>query len=103
MWDLAAAVASQLVEVDPETAGWWISLAYALNDSVEKAEAILLRTQAIDPKLALIVLEREESRRPALGFHKIFYKRPSKRAHIGQLAERNASGHLLMTVSAVEC
>ena len=42
---MAAAVASHLVKVDPETAGWWISLAYALRrtESVEKAEAILLR------------------------------------------------------------
>jgi hypothetical protein len=28
---MAAAVASQLAKVDPETAGWWISLAYALK------------------------------------------------------------------------
>ena len=46
-WDMAAAVASHLVKVDPQTAGWWISLAYALRrtESVEKAEAILLRAQ----------------------------------------------------------
>jgi lipopolysaccharide biosynthesis regulator YciM len=25
-WDMAAAVASHLVKVDPETAGWWSSL-----------------------------------------------------------------------------
>ena len=55
-WDMAAAVASHLVEVDPETAGWWISLAYALRraESVEKAEAILLRAQAIHPQVAMI-------------------------------------------------
>ena len=55
-WDTAAAVASHLVKVDPETAGWWISLAYALRrtESVEKAEAILLRAQAIHPKVAMI-------------------------------------------------
>ena len=37
-WDMAAAVASHLVKVDPGTAGWWISLAYALRrtESVEK-------------------------------------------------------------------
>jgi hypothetical protein len=29
-WDMAAAVASHLVKLDPQTAGWWISLA---NDS----------------------------------------------------------------------
>jgi lipopolysaccharide biosynthesis regulator YciM len=27
-WDIAAAVASHLVKVEPEKAGWWISLAY---------------------------------------------------------------------------
>jgi Flp pilus assembly protein TadD len=55
-WDMAAAVASHLVKVDPGTAGWWISLACALrrSESVEKAEIILLRAQAIHPKNALI-------------------------------------------------
>ena len=53
-WDMAAAVASHLVKVEPENAGWWISLAYAVRrtESVEKAEAILLRAQAIHPKVA---------------------------------------------------
>ena len=48
-WDMAAAVASHLVKVDPQTAGWWISLAYAVRraESVEEAEIILLRAQAI--------------------------------------------------------
>jgi Flp pilus assembly protein TadD len=55
-WDMAAAVASHLVKVEPQTAGWWISLAYAVrrSESVEKAEAILLRAQAIHPKVAMI-------------------------------------------------
>ena len=55
-WDMAAAVASHLVKVDPETAGWWISLAYAVrrSESVEKAEAILVRAQAMHPKVAMI-------------------------------------------------
>ena len=30
-WDMAAAVASHLVKVDPQTAGWWISLEYAVG------------------------------------------------------------------------
>jgi Flp pilus assembly protein TadD len=57
-WDMAAAVASHLVKVDPETAGWWISLAYAVRrtESVENAEAILLRAQAKHPKVAMIAL-----------------------------------------------
>ena len=55
-WDMAAAVASHLVKVEPENAGWWINLAYAVRriESVEKAEAILLRAQAIHPKVAMI-------------------------------------------------
>jgi Flp pilus assembly protein TadD len=54
--DMVAAVASHLVKVDPQTPGWWISLAYAVRrtESVEKAEAILLRAQAIRPKVAMI-------------------------------------------------
>jgi lipopolysaccharide biosynthesis regulator YciM len=37
-WDMAAAVARHLVKLDPETAGWWISLAYAVRrtERVEK-------------------------------------------------------------------
>ena len=55
-WDMVAAVASHLVKVDPQTAGWWISLAYALRctESIEKAEDILLRAQAAPPKVAMI-------------------------------------------------
>jgi Flp pilus assembly protein TadD len=55
-WDMAAAVASHLVKVEPENEAWWISLAYAVRrtESVEKAEAILLREQAIHPKVAMI-------------------------------------------------
>ena len=51
-----AAVTSHLVKADPGTASWWISLAYAVRrtESVEKAEAILLRAQAIHPKVAMI-------------------------------------------------
>jgi Flp pilus assembly protein TadD len=55
-WDMAAAVASHLVKVEPQNAAWWISLAYAVRraESVEKAEAILLRAQAIHPRVAMI-------------------------------------------------
>ena len=55
-WDMAAAVASHLVKVEPENAGWWISLAYSVRriEGIEKAEAILLRAQAIHPKVAMI-------------------------------------------------
>ena len=55
-WDMAAAVASHLVKVDPGNAGWWISLAYAIrrSEGVEKAEAILLRAQTLHPKVAMI-------------------------------------------------
>jgi Flp pilus assembly protein TadD len=55
-WDMAAAVASHLVKVDPETAGWWINLAYSVRriEGIEKAEAILLRSQTIRPQVAMI-------------------------------------------------
>ena len=55
-WDRAAAVAGHLVKVDPENEAWWINLAYSVrrSESVEKAEAILLRAQAIHPKVAMI-------------------------------------------------
>ena len=55
-WDMAAAVASHLVKVDPGTAGWWISLAYAVRriEGIEKAEAILLRARKMHPQVAMI-------------------------------------------------
>ena len=55
-WEMAAAVASHLVKVEPQNATWWINLAYALRrtESVEKAEAIMLRAEAIHPKVAMI-------------------------------------------------
>jgi len=50
-WDMAVAVASHLVKVQPENAGWWINLAYSVRraESIEKAESILPRAQAIHP------------------------------------------------------
>jgi Flp pilus assembly protein TadD len=56
-WDMAAAVASYLVKVEPENETWWINLAYSVrrSESIEEAEAILLRAQAIHPKVAMIV------------------------------------------------
>jgi len=55
-WDMAAAVASHLVKVEPENEAWWINLAYSVRriEGVEKAEAILLRAQSMHPKLAII-------------------------------------------------
>ena len=55
-WDMAAAVASHLVKVDPENEAWWINLAYSVrrSEGIEQAEAILLRAQAIHPKIAII-------------------------------------------------
>ena len=53
---MAATVASHLVKVEPENETWWINLAYSVrrSEGVEKAEAILLRAQAIHPKVAMI-------------------------------------------------
>lgn len=55
-WDMAAAIASHLVKVEPENETWWINLAYSVRqiEGVEKAEAILLRAQALHPKVAMI-------------------------------------------------
>ena len=55
-WDVAAAIASHLVKVEPENEAGWINLAYSVGriGGVEKAEAILLRAQAIHPKVAMI-------------------------------------------------
>ena len=66
---MAAAVASHLVKVDPETAGWYISLAYAVRraEGVEKAEAILLRAQTIHPKVAMIAFNLAYQARSHVG------------------------------------
>jgi len=55
-WDMAAAVASHFVRVEPENVGWWINLAYSTRraEGVEKAEAILLRGCEVHPKDAII-------------------------------------------------
>ncbi len=51
-WDMAAAVASHLVKVEPENEAWWINLAYSVrrSEGIEQAEAILLRARAIHPR-----------------------------------------------------
>jgi hypothetical protein len=53
---MAAVVASHLVKVEPEEAGWWINLAYATRrcESIEKAETILLRARELHHNNALI-------------------------------------------------
>ena len=55
-WDMAAAVASHLVKVEPENEAWWIKLAYSVrrSEGIEQAEAILLRARVIHPKVAMI-------------------------------------------------
>jgi Flp pilus assembly protein TadD len=57
-WDMAAAVASHLVKVEPENASWWNSLAYAVRrvEGVEKAEAILLRDLSSKTRTGLLFL-----------------------------------------------
>ena len=56
-WDSAAAVASHLVKVEPQNEAWWINLAYSVrrSEGIEQADAMLLRAQAIHPKVAMIV------------------------------------------------
>jgi Flp pilus assembly protein TadD len=55
-WDIAAAVASHLVKVEPENEAWWVNLAYSVrrSEGIEQAEATLLRARAIHPKVAMI-------------------------------------------------
>jgi Flp pilus assembly protein TadD len=55
-WDMAAAVASHLVKVEPEEAGRWVNLAYVRRrtESVERAEAILIRGRDLHHDNALI-------------------------------------------------
>jgi Flp pilus assembly protein TadD len=76
-WDMAAAVASHLVKVEPENEAWWINLAYSVrrSEGIEQAEAILLRAQAMHPKAAMIAfnlacyaqqLDRMPTERPTL-------------------------------------
>ena len=52
-WDMAAAVASHPVKVEPQNEAWWINLANSLrrSEGIKQAEAILLRAQAIHPRL----------------------------------------------------
>jgi tetratricopeptide (TPR) repeat protein len=54
-WDMAAAVASHLVKMEPEEAGWWINLAYATRrrETIEEAETILLRARELDHRKEL--------------------------------------------------
>jgi Flp pilus assembly protein TadD len=55
-WDMATAVARHLVKVEPQNEVGWINLAYSVRRSqgIQQAEAILLRAQAIHPKVAVI-------------------------------------------------
>jgi Flp pilus assembly protein TadD len=53
---MAAAVAGHLVKIEPENANWWINLAYATRrcESVEEAQAILLRARELHHENAMI-------------------------------------------------
>ena len=58
-WDMAAAVASHLVKVEPENEAWWINLSYSVrrSEGIEQAEAILSRARVIHPKVAIIAFD----------------------------------------------
>jgi Flp pilus assembly protein TadD len=55
-WDMAAAVAGHLVKAEAQNATWWIQLAYSVRrtESIEQAEAILLRARKLHPKEPII-------------------------------------------------
>jgi Flp pilus assembly protein TadD len=57
-WDMAAAIASHLVKVEPENAVWWTQLAYAVrrSETIEKAEAILLEAREIHLRNVVILV-----------------------------------------------
>jgi Flp pilus assembly protein TadD len=57
-WRMAAAVADQLVKVMPENPSFWIQMAYAVRrcETIDRAEAILLRAQEIHPRNVVILL-----------------------------------------------
>ena len=63
-WSRAAAVAKHLVKAEAENAAWWIQLAYSVRraESVENAEAILLRASEVHPKDPIIPLASATSR-----------------------------------------
>jgi len=53
---IVSVVASHLIKVEPENADWWINLAYATRrcESIEQAEAVLLRAREMHHDNALI-------------------------------------------------
>ena len=55
-WDMAAAVASHLVKVEPKNSSWWINLAYAKRrcEGIKSAEAILRRARELHHDNAMI-------------------------------------------------
>jgi Flp pilus assembly protein TadD len=56
-WQLAASIARRLLETEKENVAVWVNLAYSVrrSESLEEAEAILLRGRAVHPKDALII------------------------------------------------
>ena len=55
--DLAAAVASRLVKLEPEDPAWWIAFAYSTRkaEGIEKGRAILLQARQLHPDHADIL------------------------------------------------
>ena len=55
-WDMAAAVASHLVKVEPKNSSWWINLAYAKRrcEGIKSAEAILRQARELHHDNAMI-------------------------------------------------
>ena len=53
-WEMAAAVASRLVQLEPKDPAWWIIFAYSTrrSESIEKGEAILLQARELHPEHA---------------------------------------------------
>jgi lipopolysaccharide biosynthesis regulator YciM len=52
-WDMAAAVASHLVKVEPENEAWWITLAYSVRriEGVEKGKPFCCEGKRYIPRM----------------------------------------------------
>jgi Flp pilus assembly protein TadD len=57
-WRMAATVADQLIKTMPGNPAWWIQMAYAVRrcETIDRAEAILLRAQEVHPNNVIILL-----------------------------------------------
>ena len=56
-WDMAAAVASHLVKVEPENEAWWINLAYSVRRSEQGIEPYSAHNKRVNGLKQLLIRE----------------------------------------------